>query len=243
MIFFPAHPWRIVTEKARIKYHDIQIIRMVNRITRYAQIVDILGKHGFSIGLETMFPTRARFRLPGQGKDPDASTVYERMRLALEELGPTFVKFGQIMSTRTELLPPELIEQLKKLQDHAKPVPFSEVRVVLEKSCEGFNQCENWFWKVDELPVASASIAQVHSAILKDGTRVALKIQRPGIREIIETDLSILRSMAERVETVFPETRVYNPIGMVDDFAHQIVKETRFYPGCPKRRPNETKLP
>jgi ubiquinone biosynthesis protein len=201
---------------------------MVNRITRYAQIMDILGKHGFSIGLETMFPGRARFRLPVPGKDPDASTVYERMRLALEELGPTFVKFGQIMSTRTELLPPDLIDQLKKLQDHAKPLPFSEVRAVMEKSCHNFNECENWFLKVDEQPVASASIAQVHSAILKDGTRVALKVQRPGIREIIETDLVILRSLAERVETVFPETRIYNPIGMVDDFARQIVKELDF---------------
>jgi len=201
---------------------------MVNRITRYAQIMDILGKYGFGIGLETMFPGRARFRLLIPGKDPDTSTVYERMRLALEELGPTFVKFGQIMSTRTELLPPELIDQLKKLQDHANPLPFSEVRAVIEKSCHNFNECENWFWKVDEMPVASASIAQVHSAILKDGTRVALKVQRPGIREIIETDLSILRSLAERVETVFPETRVYNPVGMVDDFAHQIVKELDF---------------
>ena len=201
---------------------------MVNRITRYAQIMDILGKHGFSIGLETMFPGRARFRLPVPGKDPDASTVYERMRLALEELGPTFVKFGQIMSTRTELLPPELIDQLKKLQDHAKPLPFSEVRGVMEKSCHNFNECENWFLNVDEQPVASASIAQVHSALMKNGTRVALKVQRPGIREIIETDLSILRSLAERVETVFPETRMYNPVGMVDDFSRQIVKELDF---------------
>jgi ubiquinone biosynthesis protein len=201
---------------------------MVNRISRYAQIMDILGKHGFSIGLETMFPGRARFRLPVPGKDPDASTVYERMRLALEELGPTFVKFGQIMSTRTELFPPDLINELKKLQDHARPLPFSEVRGVMEKSCHHFNECENWFRNVDEQPVASASIAQVHSAVLKDGTRVALKVQRPGIREIIETDLSILRSLAERVETVFPETRIYNPTGMVDDFARQIVKELDF---------------
>jgi ubiquinone biosynthesis protein len=201
---------------------------MVNRITRYAQIVDVLGKYGFGIGLEKIFPGKARFRLPTPGKTPDASTVYERMRLAIEELGPTFVKFGQIMSTRTELLPPELIDQLKKLQDHAIPLPFSEVRVVIEQSCHNFNECDEWFWKIDELPVASASIAQVHSAILKDGTRVALKVQRPGIVEIIETDLSILRSMAERIETVFPETRVYNPVGMVDDFAHQIVKELDF---------------
>ena len=201
---------------------------MVNRIRRYAQIMDILGKYGFGIGLEKMFPGKARFRLPIPGKDPDASTVYERMRLALEELGPTFVKFGQIMSTRTELLPPELIDQLKKLQDHANPLPFSEVRGIIEKSCNNSNVCEQWFWKVDELPVASASIAQVHSAILKDGTRVALKVQRPGISEIIETDLSILRSLAERVETLYPETRMYNPVGMVDDFAHQIVKELDF---------------
>ena len=147
------------------------------------------------------------------------------MRLALEELGPTFVKFGQIMSTRTELLPPELIDELKKLQDHAKPVPFSEIRVVLEENCPNIDEI---FCGIDETPVAAASIAQVHSAVLKDGTRIALKIQRPGIGEIIETDIGILESLAERVETVFPETRMYNPVGMVDDFAHQIVKELDF---------------
>jgi ubiquinone biosynthesis protein len=198
---------------------------MVTRIMRYAQIVDVLSKYGFSIGLERLFPGRARFRLPTPGKTPDASTVYERIRLALEELGPTFVKFGQIMSTRTELLPPEMIDQLKKLQDHAKPLPFSEVRAVLELNCPNIDE---WFCGIDETPVASASIAQVHSAMLQDGTRVALKVQRPGIGEIIETDIGILQSMAERVETVFPETRIYNPVGMVDDFAHQIVKELDF---------------
>jgi ubiquinone biosynthesis protein len=198
---------------------------MVSRIRRYAQIMDVLSKYGFNIGLERLFPGRGRFRLPGQGKSADTSTVYERIRLALEELGPTFVKFGQIMSTRTELLPPEMIDQLKKLQDHAKPVPFSEIRQVLEKN---FPNNEELMCGVDETPVASASIAQVHSAVLKDGTRIALKIQRPGIGEIIENDIGILQSLAERVETVFPETRMYNPVGMVDDFAHQIVKELDF---------------
>jgi len=198
---------------------------MVNRIRRYAQIMDVLSKYGFSIGLERLFPGRARFRLPTPGKTPDESTVYERIRLALEELGPTFVKFGQIMSTRTELLPPEMIDELKKLQDHAKPVPFSEIREVLEKN---FPNSEELICGIDETPVASASIAQVHSAVLKDGTRIALKIQRPGIGEIIENDIAILQSLAERVETVFPETRMYNPVGMVDDFSHQIVKELDF---------------
>jgi ubiquinone biosynthesis protein len=198
---------------------------MVTRIRRYAQIVDILGKYGFGIGLERLFPGRAGFRLPTSGKTPETSTVYERVRLALEELGPTFVKFGQIMSTRTEMLPPELIEELKKLQDHAKPLPFSEVRGVIDKVYPNIDEV---FCSIEEIPVASASIAQVHCGVLKDGTKVAIKIQRPGIGEIIETDIAILKSMAERIEIVFPEARIYNPSGMVQDFAQQIVKELDF---------------
>jgi len=199
---------------------------MVTRIVRYAQIVDILSKYGFGIGLEKLFPGRARFKLPGgDNKAAEGTTIYERIRLALEELGPTFVKFGQIMSTRTELLPPEMIEQLKRLQDHAKPVPFSEVMAIIEENCP---EWEDYFGDIEETPVASASIGQVHRAYLRDGTKVALKIQRPGIPEIIELDIGILQSMAERIETVLPETRLYNPKGMVDDFAHQIVKELDF---------------
>jgi ubiquinone biosynthesis protein len=200
---------------------------MVSSIRRYAQIFDVLGQYGLGIGLERLFPGKARFRLPSApaGKASETSTVYERIRLALEDLGPTFVKFGQIMSTRTELLPPEMIEQLKKLQDHAKPIPFSDVRSVLEENCPDIDL---WFREIEETPVASASIGQVHRAYLTDGTPVAVKVQRPGIGEIIETDVGILQSMAERIEIVFPETRLYNPTGMVDDFAHQIVKELDF---------------
>jgi ubiquinone biosynthesis protein len=201
---------------------------MVSSIRRYAQIIDVLSQYGFGIGLERLFPGRARFRLPTPGKPgkaSDTSTVYERIRLALEDLGPTFVKFGQIMSTRTELLPPEMIDELKKLQDHAKPIPFSEVRAMLAENCPDM---DIWFSSIEETPVASASIGQVHRAFLTDGTPVAIKVQRPGIGDIIETDISILQSMAERLEVVFPETRLYNPTGMVDDFAHQIVKELDF---------------
>jgi ubiquinone biosynthesis protein len=201
------------------------MVFMVTRIGRYAQIVDVLGKYGFSIGLERLFPGRARFRLLIGGKASETSTVYERMRLALEELGPTFVKFGQIMSTRSEMLPPDLIDELKKLQDHVKPVPFSEIRPVLE---EIYPNLDEWLCEIDEIPVASASLAQVHRAKLKDGTTVALKVQRPGIGEIIETDIQILQSLAERIETVFPEIRMYNPGGMVEDFSQQIIKELDF---------------
>jgi ubiquinone biosynthesis protein len=198
---------------------------MVTRIRRYAQIVDVLGKYGFGIALEKMFPGKPRFRIPTPGGPPDTSTVYERIRLAIEELGPTFVKFGQIMSTRTELLPPEMIGELKKLQDHAKPLPFADVRAVIQQSCLTI---DDWFSEIDEAPLASASIGQVHGAVLKDGTRVALKVQRPGIPDVIETDLAILGSMADRIDAVFPEVRVYNPIGMVQDFTQQIRKELDF---------------
>ena len=135
------------------------------------------------------------------------------------------MKFGQIMSTRTEIFPPELIEQLKKLQDHAKPLPFSEVVAVIQQTCP---KLEDWFCEIDKSPVASASIGQVHRAVLKDGTVVALKIQRPGIPDQIENDLAILTSMAERIEAVFPESRMYNPTGLVQDFATQIRKELDF---------------
>jgi len=198
---------------------------MVTRIRRYAQIIDVLSKYGFGIALEKAFPGKTRFRLPGTEQAPDQSTVYERIRLALEELGPTFVKFGQIMSTRTEIFPPELIAQLKKLQDHAKPLPFSEVLGVIQQTCPNL---EDWFCEIDESPVASASIGQVHRAKLRDGTVVAVKVQRPGIPEQIENDLAILASMAERIEAVFPETRMYNPSGLVQDFATQIRKELDF---------------
>src|SRR5512135_608519 len=158
---------------------------MVSSIRRYAQIIDVLGQYGFGIGLERLFPGRARFRLPTSPKPgggaSETSTIYERVRLALEDLGPTFVKFGQIMSTRAELLPPELIEELKHLQDHAKPIPFAEVRAMLEENCPDFDL---WFSEIEEIPVASASIAQVHRAFLTDGTPVAIKVQRPGIGEI-----------------------------------------------------------
>jgi ubiquinone biosynthesis protein len=198
---------------------------VVTQLQRLSHIVEILGRYGFGIAMEKLFPEHSRVRLPFHGNAPEPSTIYERMRLAIEELGPSFVKFGQILSTRTDLLPPEMIQELKKLQDHVKPVPFALIRPVIEDSCP---HPEEWFRKIDEIPVASASISQVYSAILLDGTRVALKIQRPGIAEIIETDLLILQSMAERVERVFPEARVYNPTGMVKDFARQIRKELDF---------------
>jgi ubiquinone biosynthesis protein len=197
---------------------------MVTRFRRYGQIADILIKYGFGILVEEILPVSWRMkkyrRHPGRQQ-----SIYVRIRLAIEELGPTFIKFGQIMSTRTELFPPGLIEELKKLQDRVPPVPFSKLRPEIQDHCEIFEDC---FQSIDEEPLAAASLAQVHRARLKDGTEIVLKIKRPGIDELIETDMVILRSLAERIETAFPESKVYNPTGLVQDFAEQIRKELDF---------------
>jgi ubiquinone biosynthesis protein len=197
---------------------------MVSRFRRYRQIADVLVKYGFGIAVEELTPGIWRWRFY-QRLFPEKRPVYERIRLALEELGPTFIKFGQIASTRTELLPPELIAELHKLQDQVAPAPFSQVRPVIEEYC---GCVEEAFARIDEEPVGSASLSIVYRGELKDGTKVALKVQRPGIAEIIEVDLIILQSMARRVEGAFPDLRVYNPSGMVREFATQIRRELDF---------------
>ncbi|MBR1369456.1 hypothetical protein RJ53_08090 [Methanocalculus chunghsingensis] len=193
---------------------------------RYGQIADILVKHGFGIAVGELFPGLPH-RLLSRGPDgrEKGYSVYERIRCAIEELGPTYIKFGQIMSTRRELFPPEMIAELLRLQDQVPPLLFSEIRVILDESLPGW---EEKFEYIDPLPVAAASLSQVHRGILSDGTVVAVKIQRPGIGEVIETDLLILTSLAERIERVFPDLRVFNPTGIVRDFSVQIRKELDF---------------
>jgi ubiquinone biosynthesis protein len=197
---------------------------MVTRFRRYGQVADVLVKYGFGVFLEDLFPGIRRFRLIGNTKGEELS-VYVRIRLAIEELGPTFVKLGQIMSTRQELLPQPLIEELEKLQDHNNPLPFSQILPVIRESCPDYKEI---FLEIEEEPIASASLAQVHRARLRDGTVVAIKIQRPGIEDTIETDIAILESLAARLERAVPESRIYNPSGIVQDFAGQIRKELDF---------------
>jgi ubiquinone biosynthesis protein len=197
---------------------------MVTRFRRYGQIADILIKYGFGILVEEILPVSWRMKKYRLHPERQQS-IYVRIRLAIEELGPTFIKFGQIMSTRTELFPPGLIEELKKLQDQVPPVSFSQLRPEIQNHCELFEEC---FQDINEQPLAAASLAQVHRARLKDGTEVVLKIKRPGIDALIETDIVILRSLADRIERTFPESKVYNPTGLVQDFAEQIRKELDF---------------
>lgn len=198
---------------------------MVKKYRRYWQIADILIKYQFGSIVQKLFPGTYRFRRCKECDIESVTSVYRRMRRAIEELGPTFVKLGQILSTRGDILPPELIEELKILQDHNAPLPFSDIKAVIERECPDYRNC---FTEIDEIPLASASIAQVHRAKLSDGTEVALKVQRPGIKDIIETDILILESFAARIEYYYPEYAVYNPKGIVTDFASQIRQELDF---------------
>ncbi|MBN1432333.1 MAG: AarF/ABC1/UbiB kinase family protein [Methanomicrobiaceae archaeon] len=198
---------------------------MVTRLRRYGQIVDVGIKYGFGIFLDEIDPGAKRRRILNKGVKEDERSVYERLRLALEELGPTFVKFGQMLASRTETLPPELVREFKKLHDHVGPVPFSELRPTIEKYCGPIDEAFEYF---EETPLAAASIGQVHRALLKDGTIVAVKVQRPNITETIETDTLIIEHMAKRYERVNPAIRAYNLSAMVDDFSRMIKRELNF---------------
>ena len=146
-----------------------------------------------------------------------------RLREALEELGPSFVKFGQILAGRIELLPPEWTAELERLHERAQAVPLEEIRAQLIEDLGA--EPEQVFAEFDEEPLASASIAQVHRARLQDGTQVVLKIRRPGIRAVVEADLRIMTRLADLVEERLPELRRFRPQSLVRHFGHNLKDE------------------
>jgi len=193
-------------------------------LRRYGQIADVLVKYGFGYFINELFPGFISTKKAAQEEYSGYST-YARIRMALEELGPTFVKFGQLMSTRTELFPAEMIEELCKLQDRVGVVPFDEVIPTLDEYIPDWRDV---FTSLDPKPLAAASISQVYRAVMQDGTVLALKIQRPKINSRIEQDVILLRSIAQLLEDKRPELRMYNPVSLVDDFTTQIRKELDF---------------
>lgn len=149
-----------------------------------------------------------------------------RVRRALEELGPSFVKLGQILSTRVDLFPPEWIAEFSKLQDSAIALPFSELRVQLTEDLG--EPPENIFPRLETQALAAASLAQVHRAWLTDGTAVVLKIRRPGIRPLVEADLRLLKRLAEIIESEAPDLRHYRPKEVVRQFTLSLRRELDF---------------
>jgi len=147
----------------------------------------------------------------------------QRIRLAMEELGPTFVKLGQVMATRVDIFPPDWIAEFEKLQSSVPPVPFEQLAPELERAL-GASPFE-LFQELETTPCGSASIAQVHRAKLPDGSAVVLKIRRPGIEAKIEADLRILQHMAALLELEIPEARHFQPVQLVKEFGRSLQRE------------------
>ncbi len=202
-----------------------------HRIRRYNQIIGVLLKYGFE-DLVSYMEENKRFKflkklIPKSTLDHAIHlSKWEKMRMVCEELGPTFVKFGQILSNRPDLMPAGLIKELEKLQDSVPPIPGNLAKQVVETELK--NTTDNLFASFESEAFASASMAQVHKAVLKTGEKVVLKIQRPGIKEVIESDVKVMLYMAELFSKRIPSLRSFDPIGLVRNFEDSIVKELDF---------------
>ncbi len=196
---------------------------------RYAQVLEVLAHQGFAdfaqqVGLDTLIDRglavigRAREEKPEQVPVP----VRVRVRRAMEELGPTFVKLGQVLSTRADLVPQQWADEFKKLQNNVPGVEYSVMQKVLEEEFPG--RVKKLFRSIQKKPIGAGSMAQVHRARLRDGTRIVLKILRPGIREVTAIDMEILRSVAELIEEHFANLG-YSPVEAVSEFAKELKRE------------------
>jgi len=199
--------------------------KSIKNLRRYRQIAAVLIKYGFG---ELVYRMNLASPLkPGRkAYDKSAKSTQVRIRLALEELGPTFVKLGQVLSTRPFMLPMEYIEELSKLQDQVEPMPADMAMRILSR--ELGRPVEECFSEFNDKAFASASLAQVHDAVLLDGTQVVVKIQREGIKEIISSDMRILYDVASLLERNIPESHQYDPNGLVEELSRSTQKEINF---------------
>jgi len=192
-----------------------------------AEILKVLSKFGFR---EVITDTGLHRFLGKSSSDIDADqpTKYKnltrpvRARLVLEELGPTFIKIGQILSTRPDLIPPEWAEEFSHLQDNVSAVPFEQIHQVLALEFAG--RLDLLFDSIEEIPLAAASMAQVHQAQLVSGERVVLKVLRPGNRQRVEEDMSLLEGIAQLVEQYFSDLG-YSPIEVAKEFSRELIRE------------------
>ena len=202
----------------------------IRSIKRYLNIVRVLSTYGFDQVLEMLgladMVVRSRKLFRGSVPDIARLTAAERMRLALEELGPTFVKLGQILSTRPDVIPRAFVREFEKLQDNVPSFPFEEVLTQITGELGG--PAEQLFAEIDPVPLAAASIAQVHRARLMTGEDVVIKVRRPGIVEVVESDISALMALAGLAERHLPGIELYDPVGIVREFARTIRREMDF---------------
>jgi ubiquinone biosynthesis protein len=200
----------------------------LRNLNRYREIIAVLIKYGFGeiVGRLNLYAAYRISRKFLRRTPPPATSYAVRIRLALEELGPTFVKLGQALSMRPFLIPQELVVELSRLQDEVDPIPSDQALKLIEENL-GQNIPEA-FKSLDPLPVASASLSQVHHGVLRDGTPVVVKIQRPHLKRIIDSDMTILRDIANLLIKHVPESIQYDPVGIIDELARMTRKEINF---------------
>ena len=198
----------------------------VRHIKRFAVISRIMVKHGLGEILDRVFDRDSGGAKVGDEKSVFAGTVYpspRRIRLVFEELGPTFVKLGQLMSMRADMFPAEYLEEFKKLQDRVPPVPFPEIQVVIERELK--HPISELFVSIEEESLAAASVAQVHAAELADGEMVVVKVIRPGIDKKIREDIRLMYYFAEKLENAFEIGQVIGFVNLVKEFEKSIFRE------------------
>ena len=208
-----------------------ELSKTYRNFRRYEQVLLILLKYGFgdivlSLNLEHIFVSIHKLMMRAVNEKLENTTRPERVRLALEELGPTFIKLGQIMSTRPDLIPMSFISELEKLQDHVPPFPYEDVEQIITDELGA--PPEELFEAFTKEPLAAASIGQTHRALLKTGEQVVIKVQRPHIRSTVEADLEIMMHIASMMEKHIDELELYHPTAIVNEFARSLSKELDF---------------
>ena len=207
----------------------VQLAHQLRNLGRYRQILSVLIKYGFAdfvrhTGLSAVV-SRSLGILGTRGRS-EADFIQQsretRLRLAIEELGPTFIKLGQVLSTRRDLVPDEVAEEFERLQSGCPVVPFEKIKAQLDREFSG--RVDEIFQSIEEKPIAAASMAQAHRAILADGQKVVLKILRPGIEEILSADMEILQFIAGVVEDYF-ENVGFDPVAVAEEFSRELKRE------------------
>lgn len=205
--------------------------RTYKNVNRVRQIVNVLLRHGFGkivdqLHLNKFIPFRKRIKAFGQWPSLKSPTTPERLRMAFADLGPSFIKLAQLLSSRPDLITKQFSDEFKKLQDRVPPFPTEEaIKIIEQETLLSLNQI---FTSFDKEPIAAASIAQVYQGTLLDGSAVIVKVQRPDIKEQIETDINILTVLAQLMEKYISESVFFNPTGIVEEFTKTVRKEIDF---------------
>lgn len=206
-------------------------LRLLRNLRRSREIVTVLLNYGFDdlvdqLGLRRYLRWGRRLLFWKRIEPEVKMTRAKRIRLALESLGVTFIKFGQVVSTRPDLVPRDVIRELSKLQEQVPSFPSETAIQIVERDLEG--SIDTLFAHFDRAPLAAGSLGQVHRARLHDGTELVVKIKRPDIDRVIQQDLSLMYELAMMIERHFPDAEVFDPVGLVQQFSRTIHREMQF---------------